>query len=351
MTRLAILIACFNGRKYLGDCLRSLQCGAAADLQISIIVIDNASTDGGADFVAREFPAVELIRLTENRGFAGGVNAGWRFARDKFPDLKYVALVNQDLTVDANWLGPLVEHLDSNPGTAAVQPKVMLAHPPNRFNTAGNRSHYLGFGLVTAYGQLDDGSHDHICEIDFPSGAAALIRAEALGADDIFDDLYFLYLEDAELGWKLRQRGHKIAFIPGSIVWHQYEYRHDYKFYFYLERNRWYLLATYYKLPTLLLLLPAIFAMEFGQLYFAWRNRVFGQKLAAYRFFLGRKHLATLLEQRRRARQRRRIGDRPFVRTFVSEIDLPELRSKTLRRIGNPLLRAYWHIVRPLIVW
>ena len=351
MTRLAILIACFNGRKYIADCLRSLQKAGAADVETTIIVIDNASTDGSADFVAREFPDVELIRLADNRGFAGGINAGWRRARERFADLKYVALVNQDVTVAPNWLAPLLVHLDSNPSTAAVQPKVMLAGPSNRFNTAGNRSHYLGFGLVTAYGEVDDGSHDQVCEIDFPSGAAAVIRAEALGAGDIFDDLYFLYLEDAELGWKLRQLGLKIQYIPASIVWHQYEYRQDYKFYFYLERNRWYLLATYYKLPTLLLLLPAIVAMEFGQLYFAWRNGVVGQKLAAYRFFLCRKNLARLMRHRRRAQDRRRIGDRLFVGAFVSEIDLPELRSKTLRRIGNPLLRAYWHVVRPLIVW
>jgi len=351
MTRLAILIACFNGRKYIADCLRSLEKAGTPDVQTSIIVIDNASTDGSADFVAREFPTVELIRLRDNRGFAGGTNAGWRHAREKYSDLKYVALINQDVTVDPNWLAPLLAHLDANPSTAAVQPKVMLADPPNRFNTAGNRSHYLGFGLVTAYGQIDDGSRDQVREIDFPSGAAAVIRAEALGNADIFDDLYFLYLEDAELGWKLRQFGLKIHFIPASVVWHQYEYRHDYKFYFYLERNRWYLLATYFKLPTLLILLPAIIAMEFGQIYFAWRNRVLDQKLAAYRFFLCRKNLPRLLEHRRRAQDRRRIGDRQFVGNFVSEIDLPELRSKILRRIGNPLLRAYWNIVRPLIVW
>jgi GT2 family glycosyltransferase len=351
MTRIVLLIPCFNGREYLGDCLRSLLESGDADLQTSIVVTDNASTDGSADLVAREFPTVDLVRLADNRGFAGGVNAGWKYAREKFPDVKYVGIVNQDAIASPRWLTPLVSHLHANPQTAAVQPKVMLGDRRDCFNTAGNRSHYLGFGLVTAYGHVDDGSRDQICEIDFPSGAAALIRAEAFATGDIFDDLYFLYLEDAELGWKLRQLGHRIEFIPASVVWHHYSYRHDYKFYFYLERNRWYLLATYYKLPTLVLLSPAIVAMEFGQLYFAWRNGVLGQKWAAMTFFLAPKNLKRLLDTRRKAQRRRRIGDRQFVHSFVGEIDLPELRSKTLRRIGNPILRAYWHIVRPLIVW
>jgi len=285
MTRVAILIACYNGRECLGDCLRSLLDSRDPDIDASIILIDNASTDSSADFVQLQFPQVELIRLKENRGFAGGINAGWEYARRKFPDLQYVAAINQDIIVQSGWLATLARRLRDHPSTAAVQPKVLLWPQKDRFNTAGNRSHYLGFGLVTAYGQLDAGSFSKCREIDFPSGAAVLIRAQALGGGEIFDDLFFLYLEDAELGWKLRQLGHRIDYVPDAVIWHQYGFHQDYRFYFYLERNRWYLLATYYKTPTLLLLLPAILAMEMGQLFFAWRNRVLGQKLAACAFF------------------------------------------------------------------
>ena len=172
MMRVAILIACHNGRGCLGECLRSLLDWRDPDIDASIILIDNASTDSSADFVQRQFPQVELIRLNENCGFAGGINAGWEYARRRFPNLQYVAAINQDIIAQSGWLATLARHLRDHPSTAAVQPKVLLWPQKDRFNTAGNRSHFLGFGLVTAYGQLDAGSFNQSREIDFPSGAA-----------------------------------------------------------------------------------------------------------------------------------------------------------------------------------
>jgi GT2 family glycosyltransferase len=294
---------------------------------------------------------VELLRLGENAGYAGGINAAWRHAREKFPQARYLSPVNQDIIAKSGWLAVLVSHLEGKPDVAAVQPKVLLWPQKELINTAGNRSHYLGFGLVTAYGKRDDGSFDQSCEIDFPSGAAMVVRAETIGTGDLFDDLFFLYLEDAELGWHLRQMGHKIDYVPTATVWHQYEYRHDYRYYFYLERNRWYLLAMYYRIPTLILLWPMSTAMELGQFYFAWRNGVLMKKVQACAFFLSPANLGRLWRRRREVQRRRKIGDREFVSTFVSEIDLPELQSQMLRRVGNPMLRIYWKIVRPLIFW
>jgi hypothetical protein len=351
MTEVLLLIACYNGRQCIGDCLRSLIDSQDPGVLKHIVIADNASSDGSAEFIAQSFPEVELIRLDRNRGFAGGINAAWHHARGKYPTAQYVAPVNQDIIAQSGWLGALVSHLDSNPNVAAVQPKVLLWPQKNRLNTAGNQSHYLGFGLVTAYGQADDGSFDRTREIDFPSGAAMVVRADAIRPSDLFDELFFLYLEDAELGWRLRQLGRRIEYVPAAVVWHQYEYRHDYRYYFFLERNRWYLLAMYYKTPTLLLLAPIFLVMEAGQLYFAWRNGVLAQKMQACLFFCVPANLARLLRRRCEVQRRRRIGDREFTRPFVSEIDLPELRSRTLRRIGNPLLRAYWRLIRPLIRW
>jgi GT2 family glycosyltransferase len=351
MMEVVLLIACYNGRRCIGDCLQSLLESGDTGIQTRIIVADNASDDGSADFISQQFPAVELLRLRANVGFTGGINAGWEYARRKFPEAAYIAILNQDIIARAGWLAALVSHLQLNPGIAAVQPKVLLWPQKDCFNTAGNQSHFLGFGLVTAYGQPDTGAFDHPREIDFPSGAATVIRRQSLGDQPPLYDLFFLYLEDAELGWRLRQLGLRIDYVPAAAVWHQYAFHHDYRFYFFLERNRWYLLAMYYKTPTLLLLMPAIAAMEVGQLYFAWRNGVLGQKFRACAFFLDSSNLSKLLVRRRVAQARRRISDREFVRHFTAEVDLPELHSKVLRYIGNPLLRAYWRSVRPLIFW
>jgi hypothetical protein len=351
MTEVVLLIACYNGRTCIGDCLRSLDEANPAGMLVRIIVADNASGDGSAEMVASEFPGVDLIRLPGNLGFTGGINAAWRFSREKYPSAPYVAVVNQDIIARPGWLDALVAHLEQNSAAAAAQPKVLLWPNKDQFNTAGNESHYLGFGLVTAYGQRDAGQFDAPREIDFPSGAAVLIRAEALEGRDLLDEEFFLYLEDAELGWRLRQLGYRIDYVPSSAVWHQYTFRQDYRFYFFLERNRWYLLAMYYKTPTLVLLLPAMIAMELGQFFFAWKNGVLRQKIKACAYFMFPPNLSALLKRRRLAQSRRRIRDREFVRHFVEEIDLPELRSTVLRRIGNPMLGFYWRMVRPLIFW
>jgi len=351
MMEVVLLIACYNGRRCLGDCLQSLLESRDPDIQTRIIVVDNASSDGSADFISQQFPAVELLRLKANLGFTGGINAGWEYARGKFPNAAYIAILNQDIIAGAGWLGALVSHLEQNPDIAAVQPKVLLWSRKDCFNTAGNQSHFLGFGLVTAYGRADTGEFNSVREIDFPSGAATVVRRQVLGDKPLLDDEFFMYLEDAELGWRLRQLGYRIDYVPSATVWHQYSFHHDYRFYFFLERNRWYLLAMYYKTPTLLLILPAIAVMEVGQLYFAWRNRLLGQKVKACAFFISSTNLSPLLRRRRLAQARRRISDREFVRHFTAEVDLPELKSRVLRKIGNPMLRTYWRLVRPLIFW
>jgi GT2 family glycosyltransferase len=233
MMEVVLLIACHNGRRCLGDCLRSLLDSHDPDIETRIIVVDNASTDGSAELIAQKFPIVLLIRLPANLGFTGGINAGWDFARRKFPEASYVAVLNQDIIAGDGWLTALVSHLQDNPTVAAVQPKVLLWPQKDRVNTAGNQSHFLGFGLVTAYGRPDNGDFNSSREIDFPSGAATVIRSQALGDESLLNDLFFLYLEDAELGWRLRQIGFRIDYVPTSSVWHQYSFHRDYRFYFF----------------------------------------------------------------------------------------------------------------------
>jgi GT2 family glycosyltransferase len=346
----AVLIVCFNGREYLSDCLGSVIASDDGDIHRRIIVIDNASTDGSADFIAQSYPQIDLLKLPENRGFAGGNNAGWEYVHSKYPATKYLALLNQDTIVQTGWLGALVDHLEGWPTAAAAQAKIFLYPQQDRLNTAGNCSHYLGFGFTTGYNQTDAGQFDEYRQIDFPSGAACLLRCSALERVGLFDDVFFLYLEDAELGWKLRQLAYKIHFVPTSVVFHKYQFNVGYRHYFYLERNRWYLLAKYYKLPTLILLTPAIFAMEIGQLLFAVRHGIVTQKMRAVAFFFCPKNILRLIHQRNAAQRRRLVGDRAFTRPFISVIDFPELKSPLLK-IANPILSAYWRIVRRLMFW
>jgi len=347
----AILIVCHNSRRHIEDCLDSVLRSADGDIVRHLVVVDNASTDDSAPYVRTNFEQVDLLSSRTNLGFAGGNNLGWEFIRKTYPRTKYLALLNPDTIVRSGWAKAMVEHLDRDKGVGAVQARLMQYPRTDLFNSAGNRSHFLGFGFVTGCGQtaVDLGDEPH--SIDFPSGAACMVRTDLVKQLGLFDDEMFLYLEDADLGWKLRQTGFDIVYVPSSVVYHKYDFPDARKFYYYLERNRWWLVLIYYKAPTLLLLAPALAGMELGQVCFAVSRRLIGQKLRSWRFFLRWKNLAKLRARRREVQARRRLGDRAFMGRFSGSIDSPDLNSPLLKYVANPLLGTYWRLVRRLIRW
>lgn len=353
----AVLIVCHNGLPHLPDCLGSLNApepaapGAGPGLLVRIVVVDNASQDDSATFVRSRFPAVDCVSAPENLGFAGGNNLGWEHIRARYPRVRFVSLLNQDTIVTPGWLRPLVAFLEAHPEVAAVQPKVMLHPESTLFNTAGNRSHFLGFGFVTGYREADRGQYDRVSRIDFPSGAACLLRASVLEELGLFNGGFFMYLEDAELGWRLSQTGRSSVFVPRSVVYHKYAFRQDYRFYYLLERNRFWLLLIHYRWRTLLLLLPALLLMELGQLYFAWRQGVLRQKLRAYGFFLERANRVRVWSDRKAAQHARTVGDRVLTRSFSGRIAFREIESPLVKYVANPVLGAYWAVARRLIRW
>lgn len=346
-----VLIVAFNGREYLPECLDSVLASDDGQIIRHVVVVDNASTDGTAQWLAGHYPEVQVVRSGENLGFAGGNNLGWSRVALAYPDVDYVALLNQDTIVANGWLKPLVAYLFDHPIAGAAQPRIVLHPQTDLLNTAGNVSHFLGFGYTTGYREPDNGNYQTVRTIDFASGAAALIRAAPLRRAGLFNESMFLYLEDAELGWKLRQLGYETVFVPQSVAYHKYKFHGPFRAYFFLERNRWMLLGSYYKTATLLLLAPAALAMECGQIIFSLQHGLLDQKLRACGYFLNRRNLAALLRNRRAAQSRRIVGDRQFMGGFSGAVNNPELDSKLLRRVGNPLLSLYWRCVRRLIVW
>ncbi|MEE9211697.1 MAG: glycosyltransferase family 2 protein [Phycisphaeraceae bacterium] len=347
----AIIIVAYNSRDDLGDCLESVLASDDAGLHRHVIVVDNASTDGTRAFLAQRFPQVDLIESRTNLGFAGGNNLAWDYTRKNHPDSQYLALLNPDTIVTSGWLRPLVQYLRQNPGVASVQPKLMLHPQTDRINSAGNRSHFLGFGFTSAFGELDQGQYHQPRSIDFASGAAMMVRTESLERVGLFDDQMFVYLEDAELSWKLRLIGYDTVFVPAATVYHKHNVQSTFKYLYYLERNRWILLLTYYKAATLLLLIPAMLVMELGLFGFAISRGMFWQKLRAWIDLLHPHNMRKLVAKRRETQSRRTISDRKFMTRFTGTIDYPPINHGLVRYVANPLLAAYWWFVRRLIRW
>jgi GT2 family glycosyltransferase len=346
-----VLIVCYNGRGFLPDCLGSVLASDDGGIKTRVVVVDNASGDGSAEYVAENFPRVDLVRSQVNRGFAGGNNLGWEYIRRKYPRATYLVLLNQDTIVERGWLRPMVDFLEAHPAAGLAQPKLMMHPRTELFNSSGNRSHFLGFGFVGECGQPDRGQYTRPRPIASASGAAMMVRTDLLRRVGLFEELMFLYLEDAELNWKLRQIGCEPFLVPGGVVYHKYNFQKDFRYYFYLERNRWWLLLVYYKLATLLLLAPALAVMEVGQLLFALSRGLLGVKLRSWLFFLAPANLALLRRRRRQAQARRTVSDRQFTRPFCGSIDFPELSGPLLKYVANPFFSAYWALARRLIFW
>lgn len=349
--QVAVLVCCYNSREHLPELLESLARSDDGNLDVRIVLVDNGSSDGSSEFVRANFPDVECVRLESNRGFAGGNNAGHEHVRRCHPAARYLALLNADTIVESGWLRGLVDALEADSAVVAAQPTLVLHPDIERINTVGNRSHYLGFGMMGGYGRPRGYAEEAPTEMDFPSGAAVLLRMDTIERVGLFDEVFHMYLEDADLGWKLRQLGGIVRHVPGGVVRHKYQPHAPDRHYRPLERNRWLLLLTYYKWPTLALLAPALLTMELGQVAYATGRGLLGQKVMSWLDLLRPRTLATLRRRRRAARERRVVTDRHFTARFTGRVHLPVGDPWLLRWVANPMFEAYWRAVRPLIRW
>jgi hypothetical protein len=338
MVSASIIIVNYNGREYLENCLSSLFKQNYKDFEI--IFVDNASKDDSVEFVKKNFPKVKLIESKKNLGFATGNNLGVKNSKGR-----YIFLVNPDTESDKNCLKELINLIKRRKDTI-VCPKILLADKRNKINTTGMAFHYLGFGWCDNLGKTDNNQFEEM-EVTFPSGAALLIDKKNFDAVKGFDEDYFLYYEDDDLGWRLRLRGYKIMLAPKAKVYHKYFFgRHPQKFYF-AERNRIVTILKNYQLKTLLLILPPFLLTEIGILFYSLTNGLFFSKLSSYYWIL--KNIDKISEKRKAIQKTRKVTDKEIVKYFFSKIMFKEVTSPLIEYILNPILNFYWKIIKAFI--
>jgi len=211
------LVLAMDQLDYTRECLRSLR--ALDPAPDHILLVDNGSTDGTPARVRAEFPEVEVLALGENRWFAGGVNAG--FERALAGGAGAVLLLNNDLVLERESLGVLRAALDAGASRGAVSPKLFYFDPPDRIWFAGGIV-TRGVGLIRHRGvnRKDDAFRDQARAIDYVSGAAVLIRREALERVGLLDPDYVIYVEDVDWSARARQAGFTLWYEPSARGWH-----------------------------------------------------------------------------------------------------------------------------------
>ena len=241
----SIIIPNWNGVRHLPTCLDSLHRQSYTSFEI--IVVDNGSTDASLQLLEREYPEVKVVALPENRGFAGGVNAGIREARGEI-----VAVFNNDAEADLRWLEELAEALACHPEAGMVTPKVLLFDRRDVINSAGDFYRVDGVPGNRGVWQWDEGQFDREEYVFGAAGVAAAYRRTMLNEVGLFDEDLVSFCEDVDLAWRAQLAGWKCIYVPRAIVYHKLSATGGGKIAsYYCGRNFIYVVAKNY--PTTLL--------------------------------------------------------------------------------------------------
>lgn len=254
----SVIVANWNRRDLLRACLLSLSQQTFRDFEI--IVVDNGSTDGSIELLGdRRFEYVRVIQNAENRGFCAANNQGIEAARGS-----WIALLNNDAEAEPRWLERLLAVVESEPDVGMAACKILTWENRTIIDKAGHLIYPDGQNRGRGTGDPDRGQYDQIEEIAWPDGCAALYRRSMLDQIGGFDEDFFAYADDAELGLRGRIAGWRCLYVPDAVVYHHTGStlgRYSARRLFLIERNRIWLAAKLFPL-SLLILNPVYFVVR-----------------------------------------------------------------------------------------
>ncbi|MBI5181893.1 MAG: glycosyltransferase [Nitrospirae bacterium] len=211
---ISIVIPNWNGRRFLKGCLDSLKDQTFKNFEI--IMVDNNSGDGSVYFVKENYPDVRTIDLSSNRGFAGGVNEGIRAAKGGL-----IFLLNNDTIVDTNCLQVLHKSAMENTSIGFFATKMLFYNTvPPVINAAGDAVGIDGSAKNIGYKDVDNGQYDAEREVFGACAGAALYRRGLFDKIGLFDEDFYLILEDVDIDFRAQLAGYRCLYVPGAVVYH-----------------------------------------------------------------------------------------------------------------------------------
>jgi GT2 family glycosyltransferase len=228
MIKVAIIIANWNGKKYLKDCFDSL--AGQTDQNFEIIFVDNGSEDGSVDFVEdnyskKTFPGrLEIMKLEKNTGFARGYNKGIERAL-QHENIIHIIVLNNDTKLEARCIESLVDCMEKHPEAGSIQALVLNFFEKNTIDCAGIVLAGDGTAQNRGYGEKKKTQYEKFEEIFGANGTVSLFSRSALektriGRGEFFDNSFFAYYEDTDLAWRMRLSGFRSYFCPQAVVFH-----------------------------------------------------------------------------------------------------------------------------------
>lgn len=334
MTLVSAVIVAYGSEPWLERSVRAVLESEGVDVEV--VLVDNGCTDGGVEVV--EFlTGMTIVRPAENLGFAGGCRAGAEAAHGEV-----LVFVNPDAIAAPDALARLSE-VALRPGVGIATASVRLADRPDRLNSAGNEVHFLGLSWSGAF---DEPAANHRLEREAmaASGAGMAVSKQVWDAVGGMEEEFFAYYEDADLSVRCWHQGLKVVYVPDAVVVHRYEFSRNKLKLFLAERNRLLLVLTLYERRTLILLAPALLALEIAVLGLSLRQGWWRQKLAGWKWLV--EHRGWIRGRRRRVQRARTVTDRTLSRRFAVAIDPGNFPLPPALMRLNGALAVYWNVVR-----
>jgi GT2 family glycosyltransferase len=214
MPKTATIIPNWNGQDYLQACIDSL---LGQTIEHTIVVVENGSVDKSDEILADYGDKIVVLKQPKNLGFAGGVNKGIQYAIDN--NYEFVALFNNDAVADKNWLKELVGVMGGDENLGAVTCKFMRMDK-KRLDSTGDFYTWHGLPYPRGRNEVDSRQYDNQQEIFAASGGASLFRIKMFHEVGLFDEDYFAYYEDVDLGFRMQLAGWKVNYCPAAIAYH-----------------------------------------------------------------------------------------------------------------------------------
>ena len=246
MPELSVILVSFNDRIHLEKCLQSLK-GFPPGVDLEIVLVDNNSSDGSPDLVKNKFPEVKLLCAGDNLGFAKANNLGISASAGEF-----VLFLNSDTIVTDQALAVLLDEMKGNPSLGAAGPALLSGQETYQVSFGKKVDFFSEFiqkGFFNFYYAKTLKSNQKVRDVGWLSAACLLVRRTALEEAGCFDENYFLYFEDIDLCYKIRQKGWILRLCPQAQIIHiggtstsavknssRYHYRKS-QIYFYRKHN------------------------------------------------------------------------------------------------------------------
>lgn len=314
-TKVSVIIPNWNGYQLLEDCLTSLIKQTFEDFEI--ILVDNNSTDDSLKYVESNFPQVKIIKLNKNFGFAKAINEGVRAS-----GAKYVAFLNNDTSVDKDWLKSLVKCANHNPEAISVNSKLLNFYNRKIIDGVGILINEVGQAKSIAWQQEDTGQYSKEQYIFGATGGGALFEREDFIKVGLFDESYFMYFEEVDFAFRAQFLGYKSVFCPQAIVFHKHKAtakkKPQYIEYWQFRNMTQTIIKDF---PTLIILRNfrwlKIILVYLNTIIYQIKNGFFWPPLLANLWIIF--HLPKLLEKRKNIQKNRKVSDEYMESFFVKK--------------------------------